>query len=131
MWDSEKASFRKPDFSGVTASLGCNILTQRGQVTQPDIWIGTIEISRNDEKTPNVFRPAFTVVTTWATSPEEFREKCIQMLKSYGWKLLGVERANPVSDDDEFSEEVEDMLERTRNNPDAIIYGTFYSYPVM
>jgi hypothetical protein len=53
------------------------------------------------------------------------------MLKSYGWKLLGVERANPVLDDDEFSEEVEDMLERTRNNPNAIIYGTFYSYPVM
>ena len=30
-----------------------------------------------------------------------------------------------------FSEEVEDMLERTRDNPNAIIYGTFYSYPVM
>jgi hypothetical protein len=29
------------------------------------------------------------------------------------------------------AEEVEDMLERTRNNPNAIIYGTFYSYPVM
>ena len=23
------------------------------------------------------------------------------------------------------------MLERTRDNPKAIIYGTFYSYPVM
>jgi hypothetical protein len=23
------------------------------------------------------------------------------------------------------------MLERTRDNPNAIIYGTFYSYPVM
>jgi hypothetical protein len=121
----------KNDLSGVTASVGCNILTRRRQVAQPDIWIGTIEISWNDEKTPDVFRPAFTVVTTWATSPEEFSEKCSQMLKSYGWKLLGVERANPVLDDDEFSEEVEDMLERTRNNPNAIIYGTFYSYPVM
>ena len=53
------------------------------------------------------------------------------MLESYGWKLLDVERANPVPEAGEFSEEVEDMLERTRNNPNAIIYGTFYSYPVM
>ena len=48
-------------------------------MTRPDIWIGTIEISWSDEKAPNVFKPAFTVVTTWAASPEEFREKCIRM----------------------------------------------------
>lgn len=96
-----------------------------------DVWIGTIEISWADEKTPNVFRPAFTVVTTWAASPEEYREKCVRMLESYGWKLLDVDHANPVLDDGDFSEEVEDMLERTRCNPNAIIYGTFYSYPVM
>jgi beta-galactosidase/beta-glucuronidase len=53
------------------------------------------------------------------------------MLEGYGWKLLDVERATPVPEAGEFSEEVEDMLERTRNNPNAIIYGTFYSYPVM
>ena len=100
-------------------------------MAQPDIWIGTIEISWSDEKTPNVFRHAFTVVTTWATNPEEFREKCIHMLTSYGWNLLGVERANRVPDDGEFSDEVEDMLERTRSNPNAIIYGTFHSYPLM
>jgi hypothetical protein len=100
-------------------------------VTQPEVWIGTIEISWSNENTPNVFQPAFTVVTTWAASPEEFREKCTRMLESYGWKLLGVDRASPVSEDGVFSEEVEDMLERTENNPNAIIYGTFYSYPVM
>jgi beta-galactosidase/beta-glucuronidase len=53
------------------------------------------------------------------------------MLESYGWKLLDVERTNPVPANGAFSEEVEGMLERTRNNPSAIIYGTFYSYPVM
>ena len=98
---------------------------------QPGIWIGTIEISWSVEKTPNVFKPAFTIVTTWTRSSEEFRAKCIRMLESYGWKLLGVERANPVPDNGEFSEEVEDMLERTRNNPNAIIYGTFYTCPLM
>jgi hypothetical protein len=98
-------------------------------MTRPDIWIGTIEISWSDEKTPNVYQPAFSVVTTWAANPEEFREKRIRMLGSCGWKLLDVARANPAPDKGEFSEEVEDMLEKTRNNPNAIIYGTFYSYP--
>jgi hypothetical protein len=100
-------------------------------VTQPVIWIGTIEISWSDERKPGVFRPAFTVVTTWAVNPEEFRDKCIRMLDSYGWKLLNVERASPVPEHGEFSEETKDMLERTRTNPEAIIYGTFYSYPVV
>jgi hypothetical protein len=100
-------------------------------MAQPKIWIGTIEISWSDEKTPDLFRPAFTVVTTWATTSEEFREKCNRMLESYGWKLLGVDRANPAPEEGDFSEEVEDMLERIRGNPNAIIYGTFHSYPVM
>jgi hypothetical protein len=100
-------------------------------VAQNNIWIGTIEISWADEKSPNVFRPAYTVVTTWAANSEEFREKCRRMLEGYGWKLLEVERANPVPAKGAFSEEVEDMLERTKSNPNAIIYGTFYSYPVM
>ncbi len=52
-------------------------------MTQPDIWISTIEINWSDEKTPTVFQPAFTVVTTWAASPEEFREKCVRMLECW------------------------------------------------
>ena len=36
------------------------------------------------------------------------------------------ERANPVPNEGEFSEEVEDMLARTRTNPKAIIHGTFH-----
>ena len=55
-------------------------------------------------------------------SPEEFREKCVRMLERYGWKLLDVEQANPVPNEGEFSEEVEDMLARTRTNPNASIW---------
>ena len=44
---------------------------------QPAIWIGTIEIRLSDEVKPHAFRSAFTVVTTWAVSPAEFRERCI------------------------------------------------------
>src|SRR5262252_3097143 len=98
---------------------------------QPQVWIGTVEISFSDPEFPNVMKPAFTLVTTWAANSDEFRQKCIRMLESYGWKLLDVERARPAPEDADYSEEVEDMLERTRSNPNATIYGTFYSYPVM
>ena len=66
-----------------------------------------------------------------ASSYEEYSQKCRKMVESYGWTLLEVAKANAVCDDVGFSEEVEDMLERTRGNPSAIIYGTFYTYPVM
>jgi len=97
------------------------------------IWIGTVEISFTDSQGPSGAKPkpAFTVVTTWASSSDEYAQKCRRMLEGYGWNLLGVEKAEPVPEDAEYSEEVEDMLERTRNNPNAIIYGTFHTYPVM
>jgi len=98
---------------------------------QPQIWIGTIEIYFENPDTPSVWKPAYTTVTTWACNAEEFSQKCTSMLESYGWKLLGIDRASPVSDEDEFSEETEDMLERTKSNPNAIIYGTFHTYPKM
>jgi hypothetical protein len=53
------------------------------------------------------------------------------MVESYDWTLLEVDKANAVRDDVAFSAEIEDMLERTRGNPSAIIYGTFNTYPVM
>ncbi len=96
-----------------------------------EIWIGTIEISYFDWDTPAVRKNAFTVVSTWACDSEQFAAKCKRMLESYGWHLLGVEKANPASILHDFSDEVEDMLERTKGNPNAIIYGTFYTYPVM
>jgi len=82
------------------------------QALHPVIRDATFKVSLPSRRPAAVayFQPAFTVVTTWAASPEEFREKCIRMLTSYGWKLLDVERANPVPETGEFSEEVEDML---------------------
>jgi hypothetical protein len=106
-----------------------------------EIWIGVIEISYNFDtvEMPNKTNSlalnrresAFTVVTTWASGYEEYSQKCRKMVESYGWTLLEVDKANAVRDDVAFSEEVEDMLERTRGNPSAIIYGTFHTYPVM
>jgi hypothetical protein len=47
------------------------------------IWVGTIEISYFDHEASGTRKNAFTVVTTWASSAEEFRQKCELMLESY------------------------------------------------
>ncbi|MGO9844407.1 MAG: hypothetical protein ACLPZF_24905 [Candidatus Acidiferrales bacterium] len=98
---------------------------------QQKIWAGTIEISYFDRDKPTIPKNSFTVVTTWAGSADEFTQKCQKMLESHGWNLLGVEEASPVGIVKVYSEEVSEMLERTRLNPNAILYGTFYTYPVM
>jgi hypothetical protein len=46
------------------------------------IWVGTIEISFLDHEDSNKRKNAFTVVTTWACSAEEFRQKCDGMLSA-------------------------------------------------
>jgi hypothetical protein len=93
-----------------------------------EIWMGTVEINVADSESSDAMKRAFTVITTWAGSYDEFARKCGQMLENHGWKLLSVERASPVPDDRIFSNEVEDMLERTRENREAVIFGTFHSY---
>src|SRR6266404_5577010 len=89
---------------------------------QPAIWIGTIEIRLSDEVKPHAFRSAFTVVTTWAVSPAEFRERCIGCRGTTDGSCSALNELTPCR---KFSEEVEDMLERTRTNPSGITYGTF------
>jgi len=74
--------------------------------------------------------PIITTVTAWACNSDAFGQKCSRMLESYGWKLLGIDCANPVSEDDEFTEEAADMLERTKSNRNAIFIRNI-SYPKM
>ncbi len=75
------------------------------------IWVGTIEISYLDHEDSDKRKNAFTVVTTWASSAEEFRRKCELMLDSYGWKLLGIDRANAAPENYDYNEEVADQVD--------------------
>ena len=94
------------------------------------VWFGIVEVEYVTEEAPDSLKRAFTTVTTWATSDREFSRKCKEMLEHYGWRLLGVEEAQPVRKNQKLSGDVEEMLQRTRANPSAVIYGTFHTYPV-
>jgi len=54
---------------------------------QPEIWIGTVEISFFNHETPTLRENAFINITTWASSSEEFEQKCQRMLGGYGGRF--------------------------------------------
>ena len=67
-------------------------------------------------------------VTTWGGSKEAVTSKIREYLKSTGWHLVSIEEANVIEEDAEYGDVVSDMIERTRDNPNAIILGTFHTY---
>jgi len=91
------------------------------------IWIVCIELvaQTGDEGSPKI---GFMNITTWADSHETAVGKIREYIESLGWHLISVERAHAVTEDKEYPEVALDQIERTRDNPNAIILGTFHTY---
>jgi len=70
----------------------------------------------------------FMNITTWADSDEIAVGKIREYIESLGWHLVSVERAYAVNEDGKYGDVELDQIERTRNNPNAIILGTFHKY---
>ena len=71
----------------------------------------------------------FMNVTTWAESADSSRDKLAKYIERFNWHVISIEDARPVADDEECEDEqMEDMIDRTRTNPNAIILGTFHGY---
>jgi hypothetical protein len=72
----------------------------------------------------------FMNITTWAESAELAELKIKEYLGSFGAALVGVEKAEAIDETDVVKDEdLAEMIEKTRSNPDAIILGTFHTYP--
>jgi hypothetical protein len=92
------------------------------------LWIIVAEVLVEPGDLPCGLTKAFTNAVTWADSVEAACEKLSCYLESFKWQLLGLEMAHPISQSEQYREEVEDMIERAENNKKAIILGTFYTY---
>jgi hypothetical protein len=92
------------------------------------MWLVLTEIVAQTGDPPSPSEIGFMNVTTWASSEEAASSKIQEYLESFGWHLVSVEQASVIEEGAEYSEAVADMIERTRNNPDAIILGTFHTY---
>ena len=71
----------------------------------------------------------FMNVTTWADSEQSATTKLAEYIKKFNWHIISVEDVRPIADDEQYDDDqMEDMVQRTRANPDAIILGTFHGY---
>jgi len=94
-----------------------------------ELWNIRAEIIVQPEDFPCGDTNGFMNIVTWANSAEAAREKIASYFRRFEWHVVGVEEAKVlppdfVSDNDEF----QDMFERARISPDAIICGAFHSF---
>jgi hypothetical protein len=96
--------------------------------TRQVIWLVHCEVLVEPGDLPSGSTKGFLRVTMWADSEESVKERLSGCLESYRWHLISIERAHPIEERAEYPEEVSEMIERTRNNENAIILGRIYSY---
>jgi hypothetical protein len=92
------------------------------------IWRIVAEILTESGDLQSGFTKAFVNVITWADSPESANKKFGDYIKRFNWHIITVEFSQPIIEGGEYSEEMEGMIESTRENPNAIILGTFFTY---
>ena len=91
------------------------------------IWLVMVEIVAETDSSSEP-KAGFMNITTWADSRRVASSKIERYLNSIGWQLVQVERADVIDEDFRCGDDVADMIERTRNNMNAIILGTFHTY---
>src|SRR5262249_48889484 len=92
------------------------------------LWVVTNEILVKACDLPSGDTKGFTNVVTWADSPETAQQKVSEVLESYGREVLGIEAARPFDESKSYDDDMLDVIDRARSNPDACIFGTVFSY---
>ncbi len=103
-----------------------------GQSTTKELWIGMVEVraARATDILADA-KGAFVNLVTWTSEKNEFKNSAELVLGNLGLLVVGIENPEPVSvrrEKAELEDEIEDMVARAENNPNAIIYGTFHTW---
>lgn len=93
-----------------------------------ELWVITAEILVEPGDLSSGCTKAFVNVVTWADSPSTAQERLSRCLESYGWHLVGIEAAHPFDEARSYSDELVEIVEQARTNPQACIIGTAFSY---
>lgn len=72
---------------------------------------------------------AFTNVVTWAEDVASYRDRVESVFAKYGWSLLGTESVREVRDRSSLTEDMVQIVEIAKSNPNACIFSTFHYYP--
>ena len=92
------------------------------------LWVVTAEILVQTGDLASSNTKGFTNVVTWADSAKTAQQKVSKVLKSYGWEVLGIEVARRFDDSRSYDDELLDIVDQARTNPNACIIGTVFSY---
>jgi hypothetical protein len=90
-------------------------------------WVTTAEVKVQADDMSSGDTLGFMRVTSWAPSLEEFCRKLELYLANYQWTLLSMEKAEEVDPSRDYSDEVNQMIEETLKDPNAVRLGTYYS----
>jgi len=96
------------------------------------LWIGLVEV-RALKRTEVLgdAKGAFVNLVTWADHADQFKSNAELVLNELGLFIVEIDNPEPVATRKKkagFEEEIEDMIARAENNPNAIIYGTFHTW---
>jgi hypothetical protein len=94
------------------------------------IWMTTAEVRLEPEDASPGYNHGFMRICVWAESEEEFLKKLKDYLESYQWFLMGVEMTHEADLTRDHGDEINQMIDETQQDRNAIRLGTFYSYPV-
>ena len=98
-----------------------------------ELWIGLVEVRKGpDSEFLQGKKGAFTNVITWASTAQEFREKADKLAESLKLFVVDVEDVEPLSERQRrfvIDAKLEDIADEARQNPEAILYSTFHTYP--
>ena len=92
------------------------------------LWIITAEIVVKPGDLASGDTIGFTNIVTWADSPKTAHKKVTEVLNSYGWEVLGIEASYRFDDSRSYDDDILDIVDQARTNPDACIIGTVFSY---
>jgi hypothetical protein len=97
------------------------------------LWIGLVELRplHPDNEHLDSAKGAFTNIVTWAANLDQYRQNVEYIAGTLGLFVAEIEDAEPVEARREkatLGEELEEIVLRAEGNPNAIIYGTFYTF---
>lgn len=97
-----------------------------------ELWVGLVEVRPESGDILGDAKGAFVDIVTWASDRDEYRRNADLVLGKLGLFVVEVENPEPVAERRRkgatFEEEVEDMIVRAQDIPNAIIYGTFHTW---
>jgi hypothetical protein len=106
------------------------------RVKAKELWIGAVEVRslKGAHEILGNMKGAFVNIVTWASDKEEFKNKAELIVDKLGGLFVS-DVLNPESLEarmgrtgNRFADDVEEMISRAQDNPNAIIYGTFHKF---